>query len=345
MSGRMVTAWAAAQRKRELMTLSYRSPPLRPMDVEIQVTHCGLCSSDLHLIDGHWGDASVYPQVCGHEVIGRISAVGENVAGLRPGQRVGVGWYRSACLACEFCLRGQEQHCPCLIATCTHGEHGGLADYMHCDSRFVFPIPSALSSEHAAPLLCAGVTVHTALKRATEPNMVVGIVGIGGLGHLAVQFAAKRGCHVTALSSSPHKERDALTLGAKRFVDLSEPVECKRVRNALDYILVTSSVACDWPTIIDMLRPCGTLCFAGMPPPVTFDIASMMYKTLSITTANVGGRRDILDTLDFAAARGVRPWVQSWPLEDVNQAIRQLRKGRVHYRAVMHVGKEHGPAQ
>ena len=307
MSGRMVTAWAAAQRKRELMTLSYRSPPLRPMDVEIQVTHCGLCSSDLHLIDGHWGDASVYPQVCGHEVIGRISAVGENVAGLRPGQRVGVGWYRSACLACEFCLRGQEQHCPCLIATCTHGEHGGLADYMHCDSRFVFPIPSALSSEHAAPLLCAGVTVHTALKRATEPNMVVGIVGIGGLSHLAVQFAAKRGCHVTALSSSPHKERDALTLGAKRFVDLSEPVECKRVRNALDYILVTSSVACDWPTIIDMLRPCGTLCFAGMPPPVTFDIASMMYKTLSITTANVGGRRDILDTLDFAAARGVRP--------------------------------------
>ncbi len=342
MSGRMVTAWAAAQRKRELMTLSYRSPPLRPMDVEIQVTHCGLCSSDLHLIDGHWGDASVYPQVCGHEVIGRISAVGENVAGLRLGQRVGVGWYRSACLACEFCLRGQEQHCPCLIATCTHGEHGGLADYMHCDSRFVFPIPSALSSEHAAPLLCAGVTVHTALKRATEPNMVV---GIGGLGHLAVQFAAKRGCYVTALSSSPHKERDALTLGAKRFVDLSEPVECKRVRNALDYILVTSSVACDWPTIIDMLRPCGTLCFAGMPPPVTFDIASMMYKTLSITTANVGGRRDILDTLDFAAARGVRPRVQSWPLEDVNQAIRQLRKGRVHYRAVMHVGKEHDPAQ
>ena len=338
MSGRMVTAWAAAQRKRELMTLSYRSPPLRPMDVEIQVTHCGLCSSDLHLIDGHWGDASVYPQVCGHEVIGRISAVGENVAGLRLGQRVGVGWYRSACLACEFCLRGQEQHCPCLIATCTHGEHGGLADYMHCDSRFVFPIPSALSSEHAAPLLCAGVTVHTALKRATEPNMAVGIVGIGGLGHLAVQFAAKRGCHVTALSSSPHKERDALTLGAKRFVDLSEPVECKRVRNALDYILVTSSVACDWPTIIDMLRPCGTLCFAGMPPPVTFDIASMMYKTLSITTANVGGRQDILDTLDFAATREVRPWVQSWPMEDVNQAIRQLRKGRVRYRAVVHVG-------
>jgi uncharacterized zinc-type alcohol dehydrogenase-like protein len=340
MSGRLVTAWAAAQSQRELMTLSYQSPPLKPMDVEIQVTHCGLCSSDLHLIDGHWGDASVYPQVCGHEVIGRISAVGENVAGLRLGQRVGVGWYRSACLACEFCLRGEEQHCPCLIATCTHGERGGLADYMYCDRRFVFPIPDELSSEHAAPLLCAGVTVYTALKRATWPGMAVGIVGIGGLGHLAVQFAAKRGCRVTALSSSAHKQRDALTLGANRFVDLSQSVECHQVNNALDYILVTSAVACDWSAIVAMLRPHGVLCFAGMPPPVTFDIAAMMYKTLSITTANVGGRQDILDTLAFAAARQVRPWVQSWPLEDVNHAIRQLRKGRVSYRAVMHVPDE-----
>ncbi len=340
MNGRMVTAWAAAQRQRELMTLSYRSPLLRPMDVEIQVTHCGLCSSDLHLIDGHWGEASVYPQVCGHEVIGRVSAVGENVAGVRVGQRVGVGWYRSACLGCEFCLRGEEQHCPCLIATCTHGERGGLADYLYCDSRFVFSIPDELSSEHAAPLLCAGVTVHTALKRATWPGMAVGIVGIGGLGHLAIQFAAKRGCRVTALSSSPHKQRDALTLGANRFVDLSKSVDCKQVRNAFDYILVTSAVACDWSAIVDMLRPFGVLCFAGMPPPVTFDVAAMMYKTLSITTANVGGRQDIQDTLAFAAARQVRPWVQSWPLEDVNHAIRQLRKGRVHYRAVMQVGEE-----
>ena len=343
MNGHSVSAWAAARCASELIPFGYPSPSLKPMDVEIQVTHCGLCSSDLHLIDGHWGDASVYPQVCGHEVIGRISAVGENVAGLRLGQRIGVGWYRSACLVCEFCLRGEEQHCPCLIATCTHGEHGGLADYLYCDSRFVFPIPNELSNEHAAPLLCAGVTVHTALKRATWPGMAVGIVGIGGLGHLAVQFAAKRGCRVTALSSSAHKERDALTLGAGRFVDLSNAAECDLVRNALDYILVTSSVACDWSAIIDMLRPYGTLCFAGMPPPVTLDIAAMMYKTLSVTTANVGGRQDIMDTLDFAAARHVRPWVQSWPLEDVNQAVRQLRKGRVHYRAVLQVGQQGRP--
>jgi uncharacterized zinc-type alcohol dehydrogenase-like protein len=343
MNRRTVNAWVAVQCRSELTRFSYLSPPLKPMDVEIRVTHCGLCSSDLHLIDGHWGDASVYPQVCGHEVTGHVSAVGENVAGLHLGQRVGVGWYRSACLACEFCLRGEEQHCAGLVATCTHGERGGLADYLYCDSRFVFPIPDELSSEQAAPLLCAGVTVHTALKRATWPGMAVGIVGIGGLGHLAIQFAAKRGCRVTALSSSPHKERDALTLGAHRFVDLSKPFACNQVRNALDYILVTSSVACDWSAIVDMLRPFGTLCFAGMPPPVTFDIAAMMYKTLSITTANVGGRQDIVDTLDFAATRQVRPWVQSWPLGDVNHAIRQLRKGRVHYRAVMHVGDVQSP--
>lgn len=343
MSRHLVNAWAALQPGHELTTFSYMSPPLRPMDVEIQVSHCGLCSSDLHLIDGNWGDASVYPQVCGHEVVGHISAVGENVSGLRLGLRVGVGWYRSACLACEFCLRGEEQHCPSLLATCTHGELGGLADYMYCDSRFVFPIPDELSSEHAAPLLCAGVTVHTALKRATWPGMAVGILGIGGLGHLAIQFATKRGCRVTALSSSAHKHRDALTLGANRFVDLGKPAECNQLRNALDFILVTSAVACDWSAIIDMLRPYGTLCFAGMPPPATFDVAAMMYKTLSITTANVGGRQDIQDTLAFAAARQVQPWVQSWPLEDVNHAIRQLRKGRVRYRAVLQVGED--PAQ
>lgn len=331
-----ITGWAAPSRQRPLQRQSQVCPPLPCTHVRIQISHCGLCASDLHLIDGDWGDASVYPLVCGHEVVGHISQLGAEVKGLQAGQRVGVGWYKSACLECEFCQMGDEQHCSALVATCTHGQHGGLADYLTCDSRFVFAIPPALASEHAAPLLCAGVTVYTALKHATRPGMAVGIVGVGGLGHLALQFASRSGCRVTAFSSTASKRDEALLLGASRFIDMTDAHARTGLGEGLDFILVTSAAACDWPSLIARLRPRGTLCFAGMPPPVTLDVSAMMYKTLSVTTANVGGRQDIRDTLAFAAEHQIQPWVQLWPMDQVNQAIDQLRLGRVRYRAVLH---------
>lgn len=334
MRAQQVTAWAALEGQGQLTPQHYPPPTLPADHVQIRISHCGLCASDLHLIDGSWGDATVYPQVCGHEVIGYISRMGAEVKGLEVGQRVGVGWYKSACLDCEFCRMGDEQHCPALVATCTHGQRGGLADTLVCDGRFVIPIPPELSSEHAAPLLCAGVTVFTALKRATRPGMAVGIVGMGGLGHLAVQFAAKSDCHVTAFSSCAGKRDEALQLGAHAFFDMT--LAPTPLRADLDFILVTSSAACDWAAIVERLRPRGTLCFAGMPPPVTLDIAAMMYKTLSVTTANVGGRQDIRDTLAFAARHQVLPWVQQWPMHLVNDAIEHLRQGQVRYRAVLH---------
>lgn len=336
MSPHQVNTWAAASPQGRLDRLSYLSPALPDTHVQIQISHCGLCASDVHLIDGDWGDASVFPQVCGHEVVGFISQLGAEVQGLQLGQRVGVGWYKSACLECEFCRMGDEQHCSALIATCAHGERGGLADYLTCDGRFVFPIPERLTSEHAAPLLCAGVTVYTALKRATRPGMAVGIVGVGGLGHLALQFAAKIGCRVTAFSSTAGKRDEALLLGASHFVEMTGLVDRQGESEDLDFILITSAAACNWPSIIARLRPRGTLCFAGMPPPVTLDISAMMYKTLSVTTANVGGRQDIRDTLAFAAEQQIQPWVQQWPMEQVNAAIDQLRLGHVRYRAVLH---------
>ncbi len=328
------TGWAAHSPGSPLEPFTYPRPDPGPNEVEIRVTHCGACTSDLHLIEGNWGEASQYPQVCGHEVVGKVVRSGSSVTGLVAGQRVGVGWYKGACLACEWCLRGEEQHCPKGVPTCSDGHRGGFADFLTCDSRFVFPIPDAMPSAMAAPLFCAGQTVFTALLRGTRPDMRVGVLGIGGLGHLAIQFAAKFGCSVTALSSSEDKKSQAMELGASHFYTL-DPDTLKAQENTLDFLLVTASNDQDWASAIALLRPRGTLCFAGMPNPVTLDIAAMTYKTLMVSTANVGGRHDMLQMLAFASEHRVWPLVETFPATAINQALDALRNNQVRYRAVV----------
>ena len=328
------TGWAAYSPGSILEPFTYKRLAPGPNEIELQVTHCGACTSDLHLIEGNWGEASQYPQVCGHEVVGKVVRIGSSVVGLNQGQRVGVGWYKGACLNCEWCLKGEEQHCPNVIPTCSNGHHGGFADFLTCDARFVFAIPDALPSPMAAPLFCAGQTVYTALIRGTRPDMRVGVLGIGGLGHLAIQFATKFGCIVTALSSSSDKKEQALELGARHFYTL-DPATLHSQENSLDFLLVTASNDQDWSRAIALLRPRGTLCFAGMPNPVTLDIAAMTYKTLTVSTANVGGRHDMLQMLSFAAEHRIWPLVETFPANQINKALDALRNNQVRYRAVI----------
>ncbi|POA52551.1 MULTISPECIES: NAD(P)-dependent alcohol dehydrogenase [unclassified Pseudomonas] len=337
---RTVSTWAAYRPGDSLKSFDYQADEPGPLQVEIRITHCGVCTSDLHLIEGNWGEASQYPQVCGHEVVGQVARLGCGVSGLALGQRVGVGWYKGACLACEWCRKGEEQHCPSVVATCANGQHGGFADYLTCDSRFVFPIPQQLPSEVAAPLLCAGQTVYTALLRGVHPGMRVGVLGIGGLGHLAIQFASQFGCSVTALSSSAHKRADALAMGATRFVG-SDRQSLLANANSLDFLLVTASNDQDWASALEMLRPRGTLCFAGMPNPVTLDISSMTYKTLAVTTANVGGRQEMLDMLAFAEQHRIWPQVRLFPAQRINDALEAMRSNDVRYRAVIEFARDH----
>ncbi|WP_172679641.1 NAD(P)-dependent alcohol dehydrogenase [Pseudomonas sp. Pf153] len=328
------TGWAAHSPGSPLKPFTYPRSDPGPNEVEIRVTHCGACTSDLHLIEGHWGEASQYPQVCGHEVVGEVVRSGSLVAGLALGQRVGVGWYKGACLACEWCLKGEEQHCPNVVPTCSDGHRGGFADFLTCDARFVFAIPDALPSPMAAPLFCAGQTVFTALLHGTRPDMRVGVLGIGGLGHLAIQFASKFGCTVTALSSSEDKKAQAMELGARHFHTL-DPATLHAQENTLDFLLVTASNDQDWASAIALLRPRGTLCFAGMPNPITLDIAAMTYKTLTVSTANVGGRHDMLQMLAFASEHRVWPLVETFPATRINHALDALRNNQVRYRAVI----------
>lgn len=198
-------AYAARSARAHLEPFEYEPKPLGADDVEIAISHCGICHSDVHLVDGDWGD--VFPVVPGHEIVGNV--VGGSA--FSAGQRVGVGWQRNSCGECEWCAAGEEELCPKNEATCM-GSFGGFADRIRVNRRFVFPIPEALPSEVAAPLLCGGVTVYSPLARFAGAGTRVGVIGIGGLGHLALQFAKAMGCEVTAFSRSRDKEAEALPM-------------------------------------------------------------------------------------------------------------------------------------
>lgn len=302
-------------------------PRLKAMDIEVGITYCGLCASDLHLADGDFGDMSVFPQVCGHEIVGTVRAVGSDKTERRVGERVGIGWQKGACFKCEACLAGEEQHCPEARLTCCSGEVGGFADIVRCDARFSYTVPEVISSAEAAPLLCAGHTTYTALMRHARPASRVGVLGIGGLGHLAVQFADKMGCDVTAISGSPAKAEEAYTHGADSFLDVQDAVQRARRTSSLDFLLVTTPSIEDWDAVFGLMRPHGVVCVAGMTEPATVDIVAMMERTLTLTTANAGSRNDMRDMLAFCARTGVRPVIEEMPMTDLDEAFERLRSG------------------
>ena len=327
-------AYASHRAEGKLRPYLYEPEPLGALDVEIRVSHCGICHSDVHLVDGDWGVGS-YPMVPGHEIVGTVATLGAGASDLRVGQRVGVGWQRGACLRCEACLRGEENLCPDEAATCVDHQ-GGFAERIRVDSRFAFPIPEALASEHAAPLLCGGITVYSPLRRYAGPQARVGVVGIGGLGHLALQFARAMGCEVTALSASADKEAEARGFGAHRFVPTTDAKALRAASGTLDLVLSTTFLAQDGKALLRTLRPNGVLCFLGVPDaPLRLDLGEMLGRQLSVTTSVIGGRAAIREMLDFAARHAVAPKVQLKPLQDADAALAEVRKGRARYRIVL----------
>ena len=328
-------AYAAHRAKGGLQPFVYQPEPLGPHDVEIRISHCGICHSDVHLVDGDWGSVGRYPMVPGHEIVGTIAEAGREVRQLAVGQRVGVGWQRSSCLECEWCVSGQENLCASEVATCID-QHGGFADRIRVDARFAFPIPDALTSESAAPLLCGGVTVYAPLSRWVRPSMRVAVVGIGGLGHLALQFARAMGCEVTAISTNPEKEAEALSFGAHRFIATREPKALRAAAGTLDFVLSTAFLPPDWKGLLRTLRPNGVLCLVGAPDePLKLDAGALLGRQLSVTTSAIGGRPALRETLELAARHGIAPKVQLRPLAEANAALEAVRKGQARYRLVL----------
>jgi uncharacterized zinc-type alcohol dehydrogenase-like protein len=330
-----VRAYAAHAPKAALEPTTIELDPLGPHDVEIAVDACGLCHSDLHLVDDAWGGAR-YPLVPGHEIVGRVVERGPAAQHLAVGQRVGVGWQRSACLACPLCLRGEENLCARQEATCS-GHPGGLAERVRVDGRFAFALPDALPSDAAAPLLCGGVTVYAPMRRlGVDATKSVGVVGIGGLGHLAVRFARAFGCEVTAFSSSPDKRDDALAMGAHHFAASTDPRALRGSFGTIDLLISTVHVKLDWTLLLGTLRENGTLCLVGMPPGmIAFPASALLPKQRTITASDIGGRSTIVDMLDFAARHGVAPVVERMPMAEVARAVERLRRNEVRYRVVL----------
>ena len=319
----------------ELLPYRYDPGKLGPQEVEIAITHCGICHSDLHLISNDWG-ISHYPFIPGHEIVGTVSAVGEEVRALQLGQRVGLGWQSNSCGECEWCTRGMENLCAKAEGTCVH-RHGGYAERVRANARFVIPVPDALDSEHAAPLLCGGITVYNPLRTlGVNPSSRVGVVGIGGLGHMAIQFARVFGAEVTAFSTSAAKEDEVRALGAHRFVNSRESKALKEVAGTLDLVLSTVNADQDWGTYVQALRPTGTLCFVGVPPsPVSVHAFPLISGLRSITGNPTGSPYRLREMLDVAARHGVKAITERFPMAKANEAIEKVKKNKVRYRAVL----------
>jgi uncharacterized zinc-type alcohol dehydrogenase-like protein len=332
-------AFAAFEAKQELHSHSYEPDPLGPRDAEIEVSHCGVCHTDISLIDDQFFGLSSYPLVPGHEVVGKIVAKGADVSNFEVGDRVGAGWLCGSCGECEACRSGEPNLCPGAQGICA-GRPGGFAERVRVDSRFLAAIPAGLESEQAAPLMCAGLTVFTPLDElAVQPGTRIGVVGIGGLGHLALQFAKAFGCEVTALSGSPTKSEEAARLGADHFALTSDAEAVQRLASSFDVLLVTADGDLPWNLYLSLLRPKGTLWLLGMPQqPLVVESILLMLPSRSIKGSIIGSPDQMQRMLEFAAKHAVRAWTEPMPMSDVNTAIDRVRKGEVRYRMVLTAG-------
>lgn len=333
----IVNGWAAMARGAALEPLAYPVPDLGDREVRVAVSHCGLCYTDVHAIDDLFG-ITTYPFVPGHEIVGRVEACGAAVTGLAVGDRVGVGWQGRSCERCRWCARGEEQLCLELGACATFGRHGGFSEAVTVDSRFAYRLPDEMASDVAAVLMCAGVAVFAPLRRlASAPGRQVAIYGVGGLGHLAIQFAHALGCQVTALSSSPAKEREALELGADRFVALGDRPRMRLLDDVFDVMLCTAHGALDWEELMAVMDKRGHIVLVGFPG-MELNPTRLVAHELSITGSLLGNHATVREMLAFAAAHRIRPMVEPAPMSRVNEAIRRLAERQVRYRIVLGAG-------
>jgi uncharacterized zinc-type alcohol dehydrogenase-like protein len=330
-----IRAWAAHEAVKPLVPFEYDAGPLGWEEVEIKVEHCGLCHSDLSMIDNEWG-RSGYPIVGGHEVVGSVVALGANAKGLKLGQKVGLGWMAGSCQTCKTCLGGEPQLCRAGQPTIV-GHHGGFAEHVRAHWLWVCPIPDGLNPAKAGPLLCGGITVFSPFMNfGIKPTDRVGVVGIGGLGHMALKFARAWGCEVTAFTSSDSKREEALQLGAHQVVSSVDPAQMKDLRGRLDLVLVTVNVMLNWKALMGTLAPNGRLHLVGvLPQPMEMEVGPLIGGQRSVSGSPTGSRQDIDTMLEFAARHGIEPQTEHYPMSRINDALDHLRAGKARYRVVL----------
>lgn len=311
-------------------------------DILIKVTACGVCHSDLHAVDGDWTPQPVIPLIPGHEVTGKVAKLGPGVAALAIGDEVGVPWMYSSCGACEFCLAGMETICQKGEAT-GYSKPGGYAEYMVAPAAFVARLTPGTDPYAMAPILCAGVTTYRGLKRSgARPGQWVAIIGIGGLGHIAIQYARAMGLRVAAVDVSAEKLALAKSLGAEVLVNGAESGAVAAIQEKIGgahAALVTAVATKAFEQAILMLRPAGTVVYIGLPggksDEIRTSIAAITNWELTIRGSNVGTRMDLNEAVAFAANGLVKATIRTAPLEDINTIFDDMRKGKIVGRVVL----------
>ena len=345
-------AFAAHSATTPLAPFTFERRTPGPRDVQIQILFCGVCHSDLHTVRGEWGTIA-YPQVPGHEIVGRVLAVGADVTRYKAGDSVGVGCLVDSCQMCASCGDGLEQYCENGF-TGTYGSiekqsgkptQGGYSDGIVVDERFVVRIPDGMDLASAAPLLCAGITTFSPLREwKAGPGKRVGVVGLGGLGHMAVKLAHAMGAHVTLFTTSAGKVEDGRRLGADDVVISSDKKEMKRVRNSLDLIIDTVSAPHDLDGELNLLRRDGTLVLLGgspVPHPSP-SVWPFITGRRRLAGSLIGGLPETQEMLDFCAAHGIVSDIELIDAKDINSAYERMLKSDVKYRFVIDVATING---
>jgi len=323
---------------------SRRSP--RPHDVVVEILFCGVCHTDIHFIRNDFG-MSAYPLVPGHEIVGRVKETGSSVKKFKAGDTVGIGCLVDSCRECDNCKHDLEQYCLngatyTYSAPERHGDgitYGGYSNLVTCDEDFVLKVDDKLPLEKVAPLLCAGITTYSPLRsRDVKAGQRVAILGLGGLGHMGVKFAAAFGAEVTVLSTSPSKEADAKKLGAHKFVVTKDEEQVKSVQGYFDFILDTVSADHDYNFYLAMLRTKGVMVCVGLPPtPIVTPAANLIFHGRSLAGSLIGGIAETQEMLDYCAANNITSDVEVIDISYINTAYERMEKSDVKYRFVVDI--------
>jgi len=329
-----ITGYAALATGKPLELFTYAEPELGNQEVRVAITHCGLCSTDIQAIDDFY-HITKFPFVPGHEIVGHISEVGKTVSELKEGDRVGIGWQGHACMKCEWCLRGEVNLCQDIVRMATWTPYGGFSSSIAVDAGFAYKLPDSMPSEEAAVLMCAGITVFMPLwSYYSTPSLRIGIIGVGGLGHLAIQYAKAFGYEVTAISSSPSKKEQAIALGADQFIVATDEDALRKVEYYFDLLLCTAHGGVDWESMLEILKKKGKLILVGFPE-MTLRPIDLVAHQLSICGSFLGTQAGMREMLSFSQTHGIRPMIELMPMSLINTAIKRLKENKARYRIVL----------
>jgi uncharacterized zinc-type alcohol dehydrogenase-like protein len=328
-------AYAANKAGEPLSKIELALPPLGPNDVKIKVKFCGVCHSDLSMLDNEWG-RSVYPLIAGHEVAGEIAEVGVNVSKHSVGDLVGLGWHAGYCETCRSCSTGDHNLCTTASPTIM-SRHGGFAEFVQASETSVVALPKGLDIKSAGPMFCGGITVFNPLVQFDiKPTDKVAVIGIGGLGHLALQFLSAWGCEVTAFTSSESKADEAKKMGAHHIINSRDAKEIQAAQNSFDLIISTVNVKLDWNLYLSTLNAKGRLHFVGATlEPLDIGVFSLLGGQKCVSASPVGSPDTIKTMLDFANQHNIKPLIEVFPMSKVNDAIKHVDEGKARYRVVL----------